>query len=141
VCLLSVNSLSRSKDFSRCVVASSAVTKRHIVCMCDVLQAKELSSLTGAQVLLIVTSETGNIYDFSTPKFSKVLETFKTWYRSSLKDAQRIEVVHLYLHTLVPAYSACCICMQMSKMFKGARGIFPSVLRGFVACAGYAAAR
>ena len=58
-------------------------------------QAKELSSLTGAQVLLLVTSETGNIYDFSTPKFSKVLETFKTWYRSSAKDSQRVEVTPL----------------------------------------------
>ncbi|EKX50319.1 hypothetical protein GUITHDRAFT_40700, partial [Guillardia theta CCMP2712] len=36
-------------------------------------KANELSMLTGAQVLLVVTSETGNIYDFSTPKFRAVV--------------------------------------------------------------------
>ena len=61
-------------------------------CFC-VWQAKELSLLTGAQVLLIVTSETGNMYEFATPKFNKVLETFKTWYRASAKDSKRIEVL------------------------------------------------
>jgi hypothetical protein len=66
-------------------------------------QARELSSLTGAQVLLVVTSETGNIYEFSTPRFSKVLDTFKTWYRSSHKDTQRIEVSPL------PAEAAPCM--------------------------------
>ena len=56
-------------------------------------------------MLLLVTSETGNIYDFSTPRFSKVLDTFKTWFRSSCKDAQRIEVacvcVCVCVHPLV----------------------------------------
>ena len=53
-------------------------------------------------MLLLVTSETGNIYDFSTPRFSKVLDTFKTWFRSSCKDAQRNEV-------------ACvCVCVCVS---------------------------
>lgn len=61
--------------------------------MLCVRQAKELSQLTGAQILLVVTSETGNMYEFATPKFNKVLETFKTWYRASAKDAKRVEVV------------------------------------------------
>lgn len=46
-------------------------------------------------MLLIVTSETGNIYEFSTPKFGKVLETFKTWYQTCSKDSKRIEVLAL----------------------------------------------
>ena len=42
--------------------------------------------LTGAQVLLVVTSETGNIYDFSTPKFRAVVEKFKDWFKNACKD-------------------------------------------------------
>ena len=41
------------------------------------LQARELSSLTGADVLLIISSEMSNVYDFSTPKFHGVLSKCK----------------------------------------------------------------
>ena len=54
-------------------------------------KAKELSSLTGAHVVLLVASETGNLYDFATPRFSKVLDELKTWFHSCKKDAARIE--------------------------------------------------
>jgi hypothetical protein len=41
------------------------------------LQARELSSLTGADVLLLISSEMGNVYDFSTAKFGGVLTKCK----------------------------------------------------------------
>jgi len=44
-------------------------------------QARELSSLTGADVLLIISSEMSNVYDFSTPKFHGVLAKCKVYSR------------------------------------------------------------
>jgi hypothetical protein len=38
-------------------------------------QALELSTLTGTQVLLLVASETGHIYAYSTHKFRPIIET------------------------------------------------------------------
>jgi len=74
-------------------------------------------------VLLIVTSETGNLYEFATPKFSKVLETFKGWYRSSAKDAKRIEVA-------VCLFSPRCLAAALHAPF-----FFPSSVSQVLAVA------
>ncbi len=42
--------------------------------------------MTGSQVLLVVTSETGNVYDYSTPKFKTVVDECRAWLRIS-RDA------------------------------------------------------
>lgn len=38
-----------------------------------VLQAYELSTLTGTQVMLLVASETGHVYTFATPKLQPMI--------------------------------------------------------------------
>ena len=37
------------------------------------MQAYELSTLTGTQVLLLVASETGHVYTFATPKLQPLI--------------------------------------------------------------------
>jgi hypothetical protein len=39
----------------------------------NALQAYELSTLTGTQVLLLVASETGHVYTFATPKLQPLI--------------------------------------------------------------------
>lgn len=38
-----------------------------------ILQAYELSTLTGTQVMLLVASETGHVYTFATPKLQPMI--------------------------------------------------------------------
>lgn len=67
-------------------------------------------------MLLVVTSETGNLYEFATPKFSKVLETFKGWYRSSAKDAKRLEVAICLFFRPCMAVSFLCETQHLPQL-------------------------
>jgi pheromone receptor transcription factor len=53
--------------------ARVACIANHIVAELTVMQAYELSVLTGTQVLLLVVSETGLVYTFTTPKLQPLV--------------------------------------------------------------------
>lgn len=44
-----------------------------VFCVCFIFQAYELATLTGTQVLLLVVSETGIVYTFTTTKFQPLV--------------------------------------------------------------------
>lgn len=44
-----------------------------ILCSFSSVQAYELSTLTGTQVMLLVASETGHVYTFATPKLQPMI--------------------------------------------------------------------
>ena len=59
------------------------------------MQAEELTTLTGTELILIVASEGGNLFSFATPKWAPVMERTKEILAAQMSQMREAEAAQM----------------------------------------------